>query len=63
MADNLAVNGIEPRNLCFLLEPAQALGHVEGNIGSRVMASGCWRPGVEGPLALHTMSARQAVRP
>ena len=57
-----AVNGIEPRNLCFLLDSAEALGYVEGNTGSRVMASGCWRPGVEGPFALHTMSARQPVR-
>ena len=57
-----AVNGIEPRNICFSWILPEALGHVEGNTGSRVMASGCWRPGVEGPFALHTMSARQPVR-
>jgi RNA-directed DNA polymerase len=35
---------------------------LEGNTGSRVMASGCRRPGVEGPFALHIMSTRQPVR-
>jgi hypothetical protein len=53
MADNLAVNGIEPRNCCFLLESAQRFGHLEGNIDCRIMASGIRRPGVGGPFALH----------
>jgi RNA-directed DNA polymerase len=35
---------------------------LEGNTGSRVMASSCWRPGVQGPFALHIMSAKQPVR-
>lgn len=30
------------------LETAQAFGPVEGNTGLRVLASGVWRPGVEG---------------
>ena len=35
---------------------------LEGNTGGRVLASGRRRPGVEGPFALHIMSARQPVR-
>ena len=34
----------------------------EGNTGGRVMASGHRSPGVEGPFACHTMTARQPVR-
>jgi hypothetical protein len=46
----------------FLSEPAQGLCTPEGNIPRHVLASGVGRPGVEGPFALHIMSARQPVR-
>jgi hypothetical protein len=58
MADNLAVNGIEPRNCCFLLDSAQRFGCLEGNIGCCVMASGIRRPGVGGPFVLHNVPSK-----
>jgi len=57
-----AVNGMSPEIL-YLLDPAQGLFTLEGNTSRRVMASCEKRPGVARPLALHTMSSRQPVRP
>ena len=52
---------LSPEKL-LLSDPAQGVFILEGNTGHRVMASRGRRPGVEGPFALHEMSARQPVR-
>jgi hypothetical protein len=57
-----AVNDMSSEIL-YLLDPAQGLCMLEGNISRRVTASCERRPGVARPLALHTMSSRQPVRP
>ena len=57
-----AVNGMSPEIL-YLLDPAQGLCMLEGNISYGGLASGKRRPGVARPLALHNVSSRQPVRP
>jgi hypothetical protein len=49
--------------ILYLLDPAQGVCMLEGNISRRDMASCERRPGVARPLALYTMSSRQPVRP
>ena len=49
--------------ILYLLDPAQGLFTLEGNISHRDPASCERRPGVARPLALDTMSSRQPVRP
>ncbi len=49
--------------ILYLLDPAQGLFTLEGNISRRDLASCERRPGVARPLALYTMSSRQPVRP
>jgi len=56
-----AVNDMSSEIL-YLLDPAQGLCMLEGNIFHCVMASDERRPGVARPLALHIMSSRQPVR-
>jgi hypothetical protein len=55
------VNGTEPRN-SVTDGDAQTLGRVEGNIARRDKASGVRAPGVDGRVALTTMSKRQPGR-
>ena len=52
---------LSPESL-LLSDPAQGVFILEGNTDHRVTASRGRRPGVEGPFALHGMSARQPVR-
>ena len=37
VSDDAAVNGIEPRKLCILLDCADAVRHVAGNTGQRAI--------------------------
>lgn len=49
--------------ILYLLDPAQGVCMLEGNISHRDMASCERRPGVARPLALYMMSSKQPVRP
>jgi len=57
-----AVNGMSSEIL-YLLDPAQGLCMLEGNISGRILASSQRRPGVARPFALTITSSRQPVRP
>ena len=62
MGGPAAVNGISPEIL-YLLDPAQGLFMLEGNIARGVLASRERSPGVAGPFALHIVSSREPVMP
>ena len=49
--------------ILYLLDPAQGLFTLEGNISRRVLASCEIRTGVARPLALYIMSSKQPVKP
>ena len=57
-----AVNDMSSEIL-YLLDSAQGLCMLEGNIPRRAKASGEGRPGVEGPFALTITFPEQPVRP
>ena len=57
-----AVNDMSSEIL-YLLDSAQGLCMLEGNISYRDLASCERRPGDARPLALHMMSSKQPVRP
>ena len=49
--------------ILYLLDPAQGLFMLEGNIARGVLASRERSPGVAGPFALHIVSSREPVMP